>query len=308
MELYLPTSFQSLKNSDHSILYTHLNKDTPHTLLFCYGAGVDSRVLTRYQNFIATHAPTLALICVDRWTQGTTAAQTGPAILSELTSITLELLTALEIANFSIAAHSAGAYQMLDLVAHAPSRIQHIFPICTHIPAPFTSSNIMNLMCKIPTTMFNGITKLDSSLANTAAERLFLKVIGSTQTPQEDNGTFVDDASLRKLLDSYEPTSREIAINKHRMDFDYRLIYTRLPGIGVDILTNLYIECPGRFMWFTCNADIFFGHKSVERIVAEMKNVESEVVVVDVPEASHADIWLRTEVWKAIYERILTGK
>jgi hypothetical protein len=75
----------------------------------------------------------------------------------------------------------------------------------------------------------------------------------------------------------------------------------------MDNLIILYIECPGRIMWFACNADIFCGPKSAERIVAKMEKVDGEVEVVVVPEASHADIWLRTEVWKAIYEKILAG-
>lgn len=73
------------------------------------------------------------------------------------------------------------------------------------------------------------------------------------------------------------------------------------------ILTHLYTRCPGEFTWFTCNAGVFFSPKSVERIAAEMKNVEDEVVVVNVPDSSHADIWLRTAVRKAMYERISMG-
>ena len=96
-------------------------------------------------------------------------------------------------------------------------------------------------------------------------------------------------------------------MEKQRASLDYRLGYARIPGMGIDALTNLYTGCPGRFTWFTCDADIFFGPKSVERIVGKMKGVEKEVEIVVVNEASHADIWLRTEVWKGIYERILRG-
>jgi hypothetical protein len=94
-----------------------------------------------------------------------------------LTQITLELLAELKIAKFSISAHSAGAYQMFNLVISAESRIQHIFPISTHIPAPFTTSKVMSSMCTMPAIIFNGITRLESSLANTATKKLFLKVI-----------------------------------------------------------------------------------------------------------------------------------
>jgi hypothetical protein len=140
MTLCVPASLQSRTNAGHSILYTHRNKDVPHSLLFCYGAGGDSRLLTRYQNFITAQALSTSLVSIDRWTQGLTAAQTSPDLFSKLTSITLELLTDLKIAKSSIAALSAGTYQMLHRAINATTRIRHIFPISTHVPAPFTSS------------------------------------------------------------------------------------------------------------------------------------------------------------------------
>ncbi|KAJ5223925.1 hypothetical protein N7468_008467 [Penicillium chermesinum] len=83
--------------------------------------------------------PDLSLLCIDRWTQGPDAARSGPALLSELSSTTLELLDSLKVNTFSIAAHSAGVYQMLDLAEEAPGRTQHVFPISTHTPAPYLS-------------------------------------------------------------------------------------------------------------------------------------------------------------------------
>lgn len=49
--------------------------------------------------------------------------RTGPALLSELTTITLELLDSLNVDRFSIASHSTGVYQQLHLAQRAPGRV-----------------------------------------------------------------------------------------------------------------------------------------------------------------------------------------
>jgi hypothetical protein len=201
---------------------------------------------------------------------------------------------------------------MLDLVAHAQStagspqqRVQHIFPICTHIPAPFTASKVMESMCTMPEALFNGLTKMDSSLADTWVEKVWLKMVGSKKADRDVESRFVDSRTLRETLAAYKPDEEQIRMSKERSRIDYRLGYTRIPGISGDSLTKYYTDCPlGNVgvTWFTCDADIFFGPASVQRITEEMKNAVVEMVVVD--EASHADIYMRTQVWEMIYQRI----
>ncbi|KAJ5947042.1 hypothetical protein N7466_000057 [Penicillium verhagenii] len=158
-------TFHSKTNPNRTVSYVHLNQDAPHTLLYCYGAGDDSRRMGQFALFLEAH-PDLSLLCIDRWVQGKDAARAGPAIFTDLSTITLELLDSLNIGHFSIAAHSAGAYQMFDLARCAPpGRVEHVFPMCTHIPAAYTGSRIMQSMCTMPEYMFKFVTKLDSGAA-----------------------------------------------------------------------------------------------------------------------------------------------
>jgi len=301
MTLCLPKTFHSPSNLDHSIQYVHLNAGAKNTVLYCYGAGGTARDLTLYQAFITAH-PSLSLLCVDRWTQGSNTSRSGPALISELSSITLLLLDSLQISKFSVAAHSAGAYQMLDIVGRAPDRVGHVFPISTHIPAPFTSPQIMQHMCTMPSFLFNSITKLDSTLSDTWAEKLFLRFVGSQKADRDDEEVFVDSKELLEILNQYEPDEHQQILKKERLDLDYRLGYTRIAGVGVDLLTALYVDCPADVTWFTCEADIFFGPASVQRIKKQMK--KSKVEVIEINKASHSDIFLRKCVWEAIYERV----
>lgn len=128
MTLYLPSTFISPSHPEHRIQYVQLNASGRHTILYCYGAGGRARDLTLYQDYLSNHAPSISLLCVDRWTQGDKdkVSRSGPE-LSELSSITLELLDSLKIKKFSVAAHSAGAYHMLDLASRCKNRVEMSF-------------------------------------------------------------------------------------------------------------------------------------------------------------------------------------
>jgi pimeloyl-ACP methyl ester carboxylesterase len=274
-----------------------------HTLLFCYGAGGTSTFLSLFQDYLTTH-PNLALLCIDRWVLSPHATS-GPALLSSLSSLTIELLDHLTIAKISIAAHSAGVYQTLDLISRYPQRLTgHVFPICTHIPAPFTASKIMSCMCTMPGFLFAAVTTIDQ-LSDTKAERMWLRLIGSPKIERVDDGRFVDSKRLRSVLESYKPDGKEMVLRKERLDLDYRLGFSRIPGIKVEDLVGLYRSCKVDLVWFTCYADVFFGPASVERMAKEMKSCRVEVVLVE--GACHSDIFLRSEVWERIYKRIMTG-
>jgi pimeloyl-ACP methyl ester carboxylesterase len=301
MSLQLPLPFNSALNPGHQIKYIHLNPSAQYTLLFCYGAGGSSTTLTLFQDFLTTH-PNLALLCIDRWALGPDAPS-GPALLSSLSSVTTELLDHLSITKISIAAHSAGVYQALDLINRYPERIKIVFPIAPHIPAPFTASKIMSWMCTMPEFLFAAVGKIDK-LSDTKAERLWLRLIGSPKIEHVDDGKFVYSKRLRDVLQSYEPDEQEMGLRKERLDLDYRLGYSRVPGIEVDDLVRLYRSCKVDLVWFICNADVFFGPASVERIAKDMKSCKVEVVLVE--GACHSDIFLRSEVWERIHERVVT--
>ena len=201
---------------------------------------------------------------------------------------------------------------MLDLaqrcIAAGPARVKNIFPICTHIPAPFTSSKTMSQMCTMPEFLFTTITKLDSSLSDTPIERLFLRAVGSKKADRADRDLFVDTPQLRDLIAAYKPSPAQLAISTERKSLDYRLGYCRIPGITSEVLNALYIDLQlgpeVRLTWFTGEADIFFGPASVQRVIGKMKSGK-DVEVVSVEGASHSDIYFRTEVWEGMYRRIL---
>lgn len=166
--------------------------------------------------------PALALLYIDRWTlpskneEVSTVARTGLALLPEVTSITIELLDSLNIQIFSVAAHSAGVYQMLDLVKQCSDhgRVKKVFPISTHIPAPLLSSTVMNMMSKVPDFMFSGITHLDSVIAEFYLGRLSKRLFATEKSTKEDKDVFVDLEDLRDLLAECKPSTEHIDLTK----------------------------------------------------------------------------------------------
>lgn len=301
--------FHSPSTPDRTITYVHLNPGARHILLYCYGAGHTSLILNFYSKFLASH-PDLSLLCIDRWTQGPSAARTGPALLSDLSAITLELLDLLKIEQFSIACHSAGVYQMFDLARHAPMRVGHVFPISSHIPVSYTGSKMMEAMCSMPGFMFRGITRLDSSLGESRVGKVLVGLMAKTtdgEGNKEEEVLVVSQADRKRVAQRIEEDSIQ---NKDRaearaeqLNLDYRLGYRRIEGIDEDVLAGLYRDCSVDVTWYTSDGDVFFGPKSVERIIKEMNKVRSKQLV-EVPEATHADIYLRTRVWEGMHATI----
>lgn len=287
-------------NSTRTVYYVHLNQGAPHTLVYCYGAGGSSFLIGLFEPFLDSH-PDLSLICIDRWVQGKDAARTGPAILTELSTITLELLDTLNIDQFSIAAHSAGAYQMFDLARYAPQRVEHVFPICTHIPAAYTGSKIMEFMCTMPVFMFKAITKLDSGSAPKWLADMVIDLMTKSTDGNGNEGVWVISGERKKLVLEQKDTGRG-HMRDERVDLDYRLGYERLEGVTREVLTDLYRGCPIDMTWFTTDNDVFFGLESARRM---SKDIKAKTEIVDVPGATHADVMLRTQVWDAMHRKIV---
>lgn len=156
----------------------------------------------------------------------------------------------------------------------------------------------------MPSFLFSAVGTIDK-LSDTKAERLWLQLIGSPKIENLDDGKFVHSKKLREVLQDYQSEKKEWVMLKERLDLDYRLGYSRVPGIEMQDLVGLYRSCGGDAVWFTCQADVFFGPASVERISKDMKSCKVEVVPVE--GACHSDIYLRSEVWEKIYERVMAG-
>ncbi|KAJ5760123.1 hypothetical protein N7520_007279 [Penicillium odoratum] len=296
-------SFHSKANPAQSVSYVHLNQGAPNTLVYCYGAGGDSRLMGLFEPFLQSH-PDLSLICIDRWVQGKDAARIGLALLAELSAIALELLDTLNIDQFSIAAHSAGAYPMLDLARYAPpGRVGNVFPLCTHIPAAYTGSRIMESMCTMPGFMFKVVTKLDSGSTPKWLEDLLVGLMTKKAGGVKEEGGLVISGERKKLvLEKMKDDVQGEQLWSERMDLDYRLGYERVEGITREILTGLYRDCPIDITWFTAEGEVFFGLESARRISEEMK---AKTEIVDVSGATHADIMLWTQVWDSMYSKIV---
>lgn len=245
-------------------------------------------------------------------------------LLTDLTSITLELLDSLGITEVSVAAHSAGVYQMLDLthrcLRSGKVRIKCVFPICTHIPHPFLDSRAMRCMTEAPGFLFDAITYLDNGILDSRIGKMYQRFFAREEKEGED-GEFVDTKELRHVLSTHQPDARQRQLNQERHKLDYAFAYARLPGVPVDQLMQLYLDIGAwkdlKVIWFTCTSDVFFGPEGVERVVSGIEegrdghgqegNVErrSGVEVVVVEDASHADIFRRRSVWDGMYEAIV---
>lgn len=311
MTFVLEQTFKSPTNPSHEVQYVHLNRGAAHTLVMCYGAGYHSVFVNLYRSFLETHS-SLSILCVDRWTlasnpsDSSAVSRTGPGLLSELTSITVELLNSLDIQKFSIAAHSGGAYQMMDLARNsAPSgRVENIFPICTHIPAQYTSSKISAWMCTMPESLFTVATKFDASFANS--------ILGRTLVRRAYNSNpemFVDSLELRdQLVNTYQPSPKQVIDRAERHQIDYYMIFNRIPGIDLEALKNVWTDLElspdVRIAWFTTEGDALFNPAGVRRIVPDMKSAKNVDIIV-VEGGNHGDMLFRTEVWEEMWRRMV---
>lgn len=189
---------------------------------------------------------------------------------------------------------------MLDLAGCSPpGRVEHIFPISTHIPAVFTGSKIMESMCTMPEFLFRAVTKLDSGVAPKWLEDI---VLGWMANREKSEGELVLSVEERKVvMKELEGLRDGDGKFVERERIDYRMGYGRVQGITQEILTGLYRDCLVEMLWFTTDGEVFFGPEPVKRISGEMKAC---VEVVNVPQATHANIMLRTQVWDAIYAKI----
>lgn len=299
-----PVTFRSPSNSDWSVSYVHLNQGAEHSLIFCYGAACSATLVNVFHAFLASHQ-NMSLLCIDRWTQGESVSRHGPSLLLELSTITLELLDSLRIGRFSIAAHSAGVYQMLHLAKTAAvGRVENLFPIAAHIPAPFTGSRAMHYMCSIPNSVFKIVTTMDSMLGETFIDKAFTRLLTQKDHGQEaDNAFLASKTSRERLLQQIRVDKTRVPAQAERLDLDYRLGYERITGIDRDFLVRLFTECTTDMTWFAADGDVFFGPASVDRIAQEMN--EAKIQAVTIPEATHSDIYFRTRVWEMVFAKIV---
>lgn len=299
MEIQQPVLFDSRSHPGQQVSYLHLNPGAPHTLLFCYGAGNSSVFLNFYQPFLESH-PQLSVLCVDRWTHGNDVARTGPQMLTELSRITLELLDHLSIGKFAIASHSAGVYQQLDLATLVGAeRVTHLFLICTHIPTPYTGSKLLKTMCAMPQPVFKAVTRSDASLGNTWIGKFVASVFTGEANEQGANALVMSKAHEKLVFKHIFNPKSHPERREERLDLDYAFTFVRIEGITNDTLLDLYKGSPIGFTWFTAEGDAFFGPEAVKKIGEDIPNVQTDMIIV--PDASHADIYMRTQVWERMY-------
>lgn len=77
-----PDTFTSPRYPSRRITYRRLyNSDARYTLLFCYGAGLHSALITLFKPFVDQH-PDLGILCVDRWAHLVPIATSSPSSVS----------------------------------------------------------------------------------------------------------------------------------------------------------------------------------------------------------------------------------
>lgn len=309
-----PDVFTSLRHPSRRIFYRRLTgPDAKQTLLLCYGAGSHSALITLLEPLLDQH-PDLEILCVDRWTlpvpttvtSSSSVSRSGLAIFEELSDITIELLQSLNIFELSIAAHSAGVYQMLHLAQSCQEiptlSVTHLFPLCTHIPASFCGSQFLDWMRVMPDLLFKTLTRVDSSFGESW--------LGTWMAGR--NSKSIATAQSRKQLSSYKASADETRARLERQDLDYRIIYEHFEGIDHGQLVKIYrvlamLAPTTRVVWFTSDRDALFGPSSVSRLLQEVQaNSDVEVFVVD--GATHSDIHESMDVWENVSQSLGLGK
>lgn len=295
-----PKPFISSLNPFHSTTYVYLHPGASLTILFCPGAGSPVVCLNRLAPFTAKN-PSVSILTVQRWTQGPSCSRSAPKLLEELTSITRELLTHLNIQKLdAVVCHSAGIYQLLHFSITYPAMVGRVFPISPHIPNRWTDSRVMNAMCTMPEAVFRVIAAVDCADLGPWANKL-------TGTGRIGDN-FICDKQIMEEIRNYmgKPSAEDRRRQKETIDVDYKLGYGRVDGAGVMVLEEMFVEHPQvvGMTWITCRGDIFFGPESVDRARRDM-TAGSAIEVLLVEGAVHGDIWQRWFVWDEILKRIL---
>lgn len=172
--------------------------------------------------------------------------------------------------------------------------ITHVFLLCTAIPASFCGSTFLNRMCGMPEILFKALTRADSSFGETW--------LGEWMAGAKLNT--ITTIPLRKQLSHYKASADETRARAERQDIDYRITYERFEGIRHEHLVNIYrvlatLAPTTTVIWFTSERDAFFGPSSVSCLLQEVQ-AESNVEVIVVDGATHADIHESRDVWKNI--------
>jgi hypothetical protein len=164
----------------------------------------------------------------------------------------------------------------------------------------------MDAMCSMPDFLFKPITKLDSTLANSWIAKAFVGLMAEKADEGDEDVVVASAANMRAMHDRVIADRVTTRARAEALDVDYRFGYGRIEGVTVDFLTRLYQDCPVGITWYTSDGDVFFGPKYAERIVKDMDRVRTEII--NVPEATHADIYLRKDVWEAMHAKITEGR
>lgn len=158
----------------------------------------------------------------------------------------------------------------------------------------------MKWMCTMPSALFKGVTKLDSSLGNTWAGNFLVSLLAKAGNGGSGDDVFVASKTRQHSVSQLIITenSKQKA-GQERLDLDYRLNYERIEGITNETLAALYRDRPIDLTWFTADGEVFFGPESIRQILGDIQKSSWEIVIV--PEASHADIYFRSQVWDKMY-------
>lgn len=312
--------FQSPSDPSRWIQYRQLNKGAKHTLVFCYGAGPSSEDLTLFQDFTAAHKD-LSVLCIDRWVHRCPPNTPGWAdpvdryhvsgIFSDLTSVSVELLDSLGVHEFSVAGHSAGGMVIMAFVRDFASsgRLKFVFPMCAHMPPPWPESAMLERVATMSEWMFTLSMSVNRIPEIPVLGPLVLKMMGSKRDPDREQEEFVDGVEVRRLHRAYKADEVQTKVDRERYQLDVRMCMGRIEGLDLEYLRGLYrgigkTKELTKIVWFTTDNDIFVGPQTVGRLLKEVDREDIEVI--NVKDATHADIWLQRCVWDRMYQEMST--
>lgn len=294
MSITRPSRFESAVDPGRYINYVFMPSTGTYahaqTLQYCYGAGGSCLTVNRYQDFLLSH-PGLNLLCVERWCQGMGSSEDN--MLGALSDITAELLHHLKISSVSLAAHSAGIYQALDLATRYSTLVDKVFPMCSHVPAQLTASKAMTFMTRAPMGVVQMIGRIDTMNPPDYLRPLL-------GLPLEVDDTLVVSRAKLQQIRAHRLSAEEELMTKRRRELDYALCYEHLGAYSGNDLITLYSNCPRPLVWLTTIQDKFFGPATAQRVLDLQDTKDSRVVRFD--GAHHANIYMKTEVWELLYK------
>jgi pimeloyl-ACP methyl ester carboxylesterase len=141
-------------------------------------------------------------------------------------------------------------------------------------------------------------------MANTWIGKAFISIMAKADA--EKDKLYISSSGKMKAVHEQVIAERMAPARAEASDIDYRFVYGRIEEVSVESLAKLYRVCPVGITWYTSDGEVFFGPQFVEQIAKDLEKAQVEIV--NVPGATHADIYVRKDVWESMYAKMTQGR